>query len=393
MTERKQFRAIKGTRDILPPDSALWNWFEQTARDTFERYGYHDIRTPVFEPTELFARSIGADTDVVNKEMFTFGSGYDSDSMEESAPGLTYSLRPEATASVVRAYIEHGMNTLPGDVKLYYMGPMFRRERPQKGRYRQFYQIGAEVLGQSDAPAIDAELIEMLLVFFWRAGLDRTTLYVNSIGDKNCRPQYVELLREKLLKVKDSLGADSKRRIETNPLRVLDSKLPEEQAIIEKLPRISDHLCAECREHFTKLKEELKLRGVAYEENWRLVRGLDYYTRTTFEVTAAGLGSQNAVCGGGRYDRLVELLGGPPTKGIGFAIGSDRAILSIQESKNLPHLPGLAVFIAWMGLKAYPTAVSIARRLRESGVSVELPPEEMKFKKSLGLADKIGRAS
>jgi histidyl-tRNA synthetase len=384
MTERKQFRAIKGTRDILPPDSALWNWFEQTARDTFERYGYHDIRTPVFEPTELFARSIGADTDVVNKEMFTFGSGYDSDSMEESAPGLTYSLRPEATASVVRAYIEHGMNTLPGDVKLYYMGPMFRRERPQKGRYRQFYQIGAEVLGQSDAPAIDAELIEMLLVFFWRAGLDRTTLYVNSIGDKNCRPQYVELLREKLLKVKDSLGADSQRRIETNPLRVLDSKLPEEQAIIEKLPRISDHLCAECREHFTKLKEELKLRGVAYEENWRLVRGLDYYTRTTFEVTAAGLGSQNAVCGGGRYDGLVELLGGPPTKGIGFAI------LSIQESKNLPHLPGLAVFVAWMGAKCYPAAVAIARKLRDSGVSVELPPEEMKFKKSLGLADKLG---
>jgi histidyl-tRNA synthetase len=390
MTERKQFRAIKGTRDILPPDSALWNWFEQTARDTFERYGYRDIRTPVFEPTELFARSIGADTDVVNKEMFTFGSGHDPDSMEEIGPGLTYSLRPEATASVVRAYIEHGMNTLPGDVKLYYMGPMFRRERPQKGRYRQFYQIGAEVLGQSDAPAIDAELIEMLLVFFRRAGLDRTTLYINSIGDKNCRPQYVELLREELRKVKDSLGADSQRRIETNPLRVLDSKLPEEQAIIEKLPRISDHLCAECREHFAKLKEELKLHGVAYEENWRLVRGLDYYTRTTFEVTAAGLGSQNAVCGGGRYDGLVELLGGPPTKGIGFAIGSDRAILSIQEGGNLPHLPGLAVFVAWMGAKCYPAAVAIARKLRDSGVSVELPPEEMKFKKSLALADKLG---
>jgi histidyl-tRNA synthetase len=390
LSEKKQFRAIKGTRDILPPDSALWNWFEQAARDTFERYGYRDIRTPVFEPTELFARSIGADTDVVNKEMFTFGSGYDPDSLEESAAGLTYSLRPEATASVVRAYIEHGMHTLPGNVKLYYVGPMFRRERPQKGRYRQFYQIGAEVLGQSDAPAIDAELIEMLLVFFRRAGLDRTTLYINSIGDKNCRPQYVELLREELRKVKDSLGADSQRRIDTNPLRVLDSKLPEEQPIIEKLPRISDHLCAECREHFAKLKEELKLRGVAYEENWRLVRGLDYYTRTTFEVTAAGLGSQNAVCGGGRYDGLVELLGGPPTKGIGFAIGSDRAILSIQESKNLPLLPGLAVFVAWMELKAYPTAVSIARKLRESGVSVELPPEEMKFKKSLGMADKLG---
>ena len=381
MTEKREFKAIKGTRDILPPDSALWNWFEQTARDVFETYGFRDIRTPVFEETELFARSIGVETDVVNKEMFTFSTGHDPDSMGESAPDRTYSLRPEATASVARAYIENGMQTLPGNAKLYYMGPMFRRERPQKGRYRQFYQIGAEVLGQSDAPAIDAEVLEMLVMFFKRVGLTRTTLYVNSIGCKDCRPQYVELLREKLREVKDQLGPDSQRRIETNPLRVLDSKLPQEQPIIAKLPRISDHLCAECREHFTKLKEELGLRGIVYEENWRLVRGLDYYTRTTFEVTAEGLGSQNAVCGGGRYDGLVELLGGPPTKGIGFAIGSDRAILSIQEGGKLPHLPGLAVFVAWMGQAAYPTAVNITRKLRTAGLAVELPPEEMKFKK------------
>jgi len=390
VTEKHEFKAIKGTRDILPPDSALWNWFEQTARDVFETYGFRDIRTPVFEETELFARSIGAETDVVNKEMFTFSTGHDPDSMGESAPDRTYSLRPEATASVARAYIENGMQTLPGNTKLYYMGPMFRRERPQKGRYRQFYQIGAEVLGQSDAPAIDAEVLEMLVVFFKRVGLTRTTLYINSIGCKECRPQYVELLREKLREVKNQLGPDSQRRIETNPLRVLDSKLPQEQPIIAKLPRISDHLCAECREHFAKLKEELGLRGIVYEENWRLVRGLDYYTRTTFEVTAEGLGSQNAVCGGGRYDGLVELLGGPPTKGIGFAIGSDRAILSIQEGGKLPHLPGLAVFVAWMGQAAYPTAVNIARKLRTAGLAVELPPEEMKFKKSLGLADKLG---
>ena len=390
MTEKREFKAIKGTRDILPPDSALWNWFEQTARDVFETYGFREIRTPVFEETELFARSIGVETDVVNKEMFTFSTGHDPDSMGESAPDRTYSLRPEATASVARAYIENGMQTLPGNAKLYYMGPMFRRERPQKGRYRQFYQIGAEVLGQSDAPAIDAEVLEMLVMFFKRVGLTRTTLYVNSIGCKDCRPQYVELLREKLREVKDQLGPDSQRRIETNPLRVLDSKLPQEQPIIAKLPRISDHLCSECREHFTKLKEELGLRGIVYEENWRLVRGLDYYTRTTFEVTAEGLGSQNAVCGGGRYDGLVELLGGPPTKGIGFAIGSDRAILSIQEGGKLPHLPGLAVFVAWMGQAAYPTAVNITRKLRTAGLAVELPPEEMKFKKSLGLADKLG---
>jgi len=456
MPEKKQFRAIKGTRDILPPDSSLWNWFEQTAREVFESYNFRDIRSPIFEETDLFARSIGVETDVVGKEMYTFedksaalrnlstfagldeqlttiedllktqqipdtesnrstlisvkqrvseykaslqepGRG-DSDKLLQQCFFLLYyfqlserlTLRPEATASVCRAYIEHGMHALAGNVKLYYIGPMFRRERPQKGRYRQFYQIGAEVLGQSDAPAIDAEVLEMLLVFFRRVGLTRTTLFVNSIGDKECRPKYVELLREELLKVKDQLGADSQRRIETNPLRVLDSKLPQEQAIIEKLSRISDHLCDACREHFANLKNELKLRNINYEENWRLVRGLDYYTRTTFEVTAEGLGSQNAVCGGGRYDGLVELLGGPPTKGIGFAIGSDRAILSIQEGAEAHALPGLSVYIAWMGAASYPAAVSIARKLREAGLSVEMPPEEMKFKKSLGLADKLG---
>jgi histidyl-tRNA synthetase len=439
-SERRQFRAIKGTRDILPPDSALWNWFEQSAREVFESYNFRDIRTPIFEETNLFARAVGADTDIVGKEMFTspdpsiledgnFVSGwqklkelaiaYDPGrgdmpqdvrervlgqarswalashtailwAIEEALKNLM-SLRPEATAGSVRAYIEHGMQTLPGNQKLYYIGPMFRRERPQKGRYRQFYQVGAEVLGPSDAPAIDAEVLEMLLTLFNRVGLSNINLYINSIGCKECRPKYVGLLREKLREVKDHLKEDSQRRIETNPLRVLDSKLPEEQPAIEKLPRISDHLCDACREHFAKLKEELALRGIRYEENWRLVRGLDYYTRTTFEVTAAGLGSQNAVCGGGRYDGLVELLGGPAgIKGIGFAIGTDRAILSIQEGGNLPKLPGLAVFIAWMGAKAYAPAVAIAKKLRERGFAVELPPEEMKFKKSLGLADKLG---
>ncbi|MGB9245929.1 MAG: histidine--tRNA ligase [Candidatus Acidiferrales bacterium] len=483
MSERKQFRAIKGTRDILPPDSARWNWFEHTAREVFESYNFGEIRLPIFEETRLFARAVGLDTDIVGKEMFILEQNYENktgsdlghlresikfaaisldgdQSFEEFKKSLdrfsadyktalnlglvyqyefahvglgylddgisllgdilrsprdtgwkeifrgaaaqtldylykilleaTSALRPEATASVCRAYIEHNMQALPGNQKLYYIGPMFRRERPQKGRYRQFYQIGAEVLGHSDAPAIDAEVLEMLLVFFNRVGLTRTTLYVNSIGDKNCRPQYVELLREELRKVKDKLKEDSQRRIETNPLRVLDSKIPEEQPIIETLPRISDHLCDECRAHFAKLKEELNLRGIEYKENWRLVRGLDYYTRTTFEVTAEGLGSQNAVCGGGRYDGLVELLGGPPTKGIGFAIGTDRSILSIEEGGKAPKLGGLAVYIAWMGQESYPTAVGIARKLRAAGLSVELPPEEMKFKKSLGLADKLG---
>jgi histidyl-tRNA synthetase len=463
--ERRQFRAIKGTRDILPPDSALWNWFEQSAREVFESYNFRDIRTPIFEETSLFARAVGTDTDIVGKEMYTFQdrpsdlpgpddevllweyasrllSKFDNGEIPQSEHnrevarrlraklteresadqqilrtadyrpdlerhnrisseivylvlnvglGESVTMRPEATASVCRAYIEHGMQTLPGNQKLYYIGPMFRRERPQKGRYRQFYQVGAEVLGSSDAPAIDAEVLEMLLTLFHRVGLANIKLYVNSIGCKECRPKYVELLRAELRTVKDQLKEDSQRRIETNPLRVLDSKLPEEQAIIEKLPRISEHLCDACREHFAKLKEELALRGVAYEENWRLVRGLDYYTRTTFEVTAAGLGSQNAVCGGGRYDGLVHLLGGQEgIKGIGFAIGTDRAILSIQEGGNLPKLAGLAVFIAWMGSKAYAPAVAIAKKLRALGLAIELPPEELKFRKSLGLSDKLG---
>jgi len=476
---KMKFQAIKGTRDILPPDSTLWNRVEQTAREVFAAYGFNEIRLPIFEQTELFARAVGGDTDIVAKEMYRF-EDHDLGQLEsvrsvalarnpvisqafsrqmfeyeieyfiavakgelstgelpktpenlraiEDLPvllgrlrqlvqpelgeqevaqyklyvehirnairtvrlGDSVSLRPEATASVCRAYIEHGMQTLPGNVKLYYVGPMFRRERPQKGRYRQFYQIGAEVLGQSDAPAIDAEVIEMLLSFFEKAGLANATLSVNSIGDKNCRPQYIELLRTELQKVKAKLGPDSQRRIETNPLRVLDSKLPEEQAIIEELPRIADHLCESCRAHFAKLQEELKLRGILYEINWRLVRGLDYYTRTTFEIVAPGLGSQNAVCGGGRYDGLVELLGGPPTKGIGFAIGTDRLILSLQETGKAAAAKSLDVYVAWMGEKSYAPAVKLARKLRDSGFAVELPPEEMKFKKSLGLADKLG---
>jgi len=419
VSDHAKFRAVKGVRDIAPPDSALWNHVERTARDVFARYGFGEIRLPIFEHTELFARSIGEDTDVVSKEMFTFldpAPDFDAlakslrdaadtdkwtderaknlqalrEALQHTAHGDKLTLRPEATASACRAYIEHGMHTLPGNVKLYYMGPMFRRERPQKGRFRQFYQIGAEVLGQSDAPAIDAELIEMLMTFFAATGLTGAQLFINSIGDKNCRPKYVETLRAELHKVKDQLGPDSQRRIETNPLRVLDSKIPEEQPVIEKLPHIADHLCDDCRDHFKKLRDELALRQVSYEINWRLVRGLDYYMRTTFEIIAPGLGSQNAVCGGGRYDGLVELLGGPPTKGTGFAIGTDRVILSLQETNKVAAPRAVELLIVWMGDRAYATAVRIASRLRAERIAVELPPEEWKMKKSLGLADKLG---
>ena len=407
----RKFQAIKGTRDLLPPETALWNRVEQTAHEVFATFGFGEIRLPIFEPTELFARSIGLDTDVVSKEMYSFPDPFELEEIitayrfaESRTPGAGQILtiasllpdhqmiaaRPEATASVCRAYIEHGMQGLPQPVKLYYIGPMFRRERPQKGRYRQFYQIGAEVLGGTDAPAIDAEVIEMVMTFFEKLELQGVQLDVNSIGCRECRPKYVELLRAELQKVKDKLGADSQRRIETNPLRVLDSKLEHEQPIIEKLPRIGEHLCKDCAEHYAAVKRELGLRGVKYRENWRLVRGLDYYMRTTFEITASGLGSQNAVCGGGRYDGLVELLGGPPTKGIGFAIGEDRLILSLQESGKALAQQGRDVYIAWMGEKAHATAIRAAKNLRNAGFSVELPPVEQKFGKALGQADKLG---
>ena len=382
MATKAKFQAIKGTRDLLPPETELWNRVEQTAHEVFATFGFGEIRPPIFEPTDLFARAVGGETDIVSKEMYSF----------EDRDDTSVSLRPEATASVCRAYIEHNMQQLPAPVKLYYLGPMFRRERPQKGRYRQFYQIGAEILGGTDAPGIDAQVIEMVMAFFARLGLQGVQLEINSIGHSapECRRGYVEKLKAALERVKDHLGEDSKHRIETNPLRVLDSKLESEQAVIANLPRIGDHLCDDCAKHYKEVKRQLELRGVAFKENWRLVRGLDYYMRTTFEITAKGLGSQNAVCGGGRYDGLVELLGGPPTKGIGFAIGEDRLVLSLQEAGKGSVALGRDVYIAWMGEKAQRAAIAVAQKLRNAGFRVELPPAEQKFGKALGQADKLG---
>ncbi len=421
MTDKRKFHTVRGVRDILPPDSSLWNWFEATARDVLESFNFREIRLPIFEETELFARSVGAETDIVSKEMYTFHDPLDVDQaiksvlghgldptrahLGSSAPASasqiwdflnkfeSLTLRPEATASVARAYIEHGMQTQPGLVKLYYAGPMFRRERPQKGRYRQFYQIGAEVLGTSDHPAIDAELIEMLTVLLERCKLGNWTLLVNSIGDPNCRPAYVELLREELRKVKDRLGQDSLRRVETNPLRVFDSKVPEEQAIIANLPKITDHLCDACRQHFDDLRRQLDLRSISWTHEPRLVRGLDYYMRTTFEITSTHLGAQNALAGGGRYDGLVEMLGGPPTKGIGFALGEDRFIEVIQAAGQISAASvgrPLDAFIVWMGSESYLAAVRLARRLRQEGLCVEMPAQELKVGKALNLADRLG---
>jgi histidyl-tRNA synthetase len=375
--ELQPIRSVKGTRDLLPFETWRWQKVEDEARGVFRAYNFQEIRTPLLERTELFSRSVGADTDIVTKEMYTF----------EDRDRESLTLRPEATASVVRACIEHGLLNQGGVQKLYYLGPMFRRERPQKGRYRQFYQIGAEVLG-SDRPEIDAEGLEMLVTFLGRLGIQQFTLRINSVGCGECRPEYVTVLRRALESVKTQLCADCQRRAETNPLRVLDCKVEADQPIIAKLPSILDHLCPECRQHFNAVTGGLDQRGLAYQITPRLVRGLDYYTRTTFEITSGALGAQDALLGGGRYDGLSEMLGGPACPGFGFAIGEDRLLLAFDAASNLKPEP-VAAYIVWMGDDALKRAVDLARELRKEEFRVELLYNPMKMKKSMGIANKL----
>jgi histidyl-tRNA synthetase len=368
-------KAVKGTRDLLPPSTEVWNRVEAAARAIFRAYNYHEIRTPIFEETQLFARGVGADTDIVTKEMYTFVDRDDS----------SLTLRPENTASVIRAYIEHRLDQRPGVQKLYYIGPMFRRERPQKGRFRQFYQIGAEAIG-SESPMVDAEVIEMVVAILKGVGLSGFELLINSVGDANCRPQYVERLREELKAVAPRMCGDCQRRAETNPLRVLDCKIEADQPIIEKLPHITDCLCEACRAHFAAVKQYLTELGIDYEVRPRLVRGLDYYMRTTFEVVHGALGAQNSVLGGGRYDGLAESLGSRVhSPGIGFSIGEDRLVMSV-EGEQAPV--ALDLFIAPLGEPAARHAAVMARDFRAAGVSVELV--EGKLKRSMELANKLG---
>ncbi len=351
---------------------------DEEARRVFTAYGFDEIRTPVIEQTALFERSVGADTDIVSKEMFTF-----RDRDEESV-----SLRPEATASVIRACIENGLFNQGRVHKLYYSGPMFRRERPQKGRYRQFYQIGAEVLG-ADEPEIDAEILEMLLLFLDRIGIRDFSLVINSVGCENCRPEYVKELRKALGAIREKLCGDCQRRAEANPLRVLDCKVEADQPLIAGLPRIVEHLCVECRQHFEGVRAGLEARGITHQVTPRLVRGLDYYTRTTFEVTSPALGAQNALLGGGRYDGLAEMLGGPRMPGLGFAIGQDRLMLAVEHSGFLKVQPSVDAYVAWMGDRAMRPAAELSRSLRREGLSVEIHYAPMKLKKSLGIANRL----
>jgi histidyl-tRNA synthetase len=381
-------KAVRGTRDLLPPETALWNFVEATVRDAFRAYNFQEIRTPIFESTELFARGVGEETDIVSKEMYT----WKDQGRAESDKGQSLTLRPENTAGVVRAYIEHklwdrGLN------KLFYIGPQFRRERPQKGRYRQFYQIGAEVIGPatsgSESPARDAEILELLATLLDRLGITGWQLQLNSIGCANDRAAYNEALRKALDPVKDKMCVDCQRRAVTNPLRVFDCKVPEDQPIIEKLPRISEFLDEPCRQHFQQVQEILRSVGVPFTLNDRLVRGLDYYTRTAFEFTHGNLGAQNAILGGGRYDGLSEGLGGPPAPGIGFAIGEDRLVMSLGKTpEDVSRKPD--VYIAPLGPGMNKEAARLARELRGHDIVVELGDETFRLKKSLETASKLG---
>jgi histidyl-tRNA synthetase len=350
-------RNLPGTRDLLPEEIARWHFAEDRARRVFDQYGYLEIRTPIIEPTELFARGVGGDTDIVGKEMYTF--------LDKSERSI--SLRPEATASVVRSYVQNTMYRGGGLTKLYYIGPMFRHEKQQKGRWRQFYQVGAESLG-SDHPAVDAEMIEMALWYLESLGI-QSRLLLNSVGCGNCRPQYLEVLRRALQDRLPYLCEDCRRRTSTNSLRVFDCKVESCQPHIEKLPLITDHLCAECREHFERVKGYLGEAAIPYDIVPRLVRGLDYYVRTAFEIVSGELGSQNALAGGGRYNGLSEILGGPPVPGIGFAMGLDRLVMVLPEERSAEFQWKPEVFLASMGEPAFRKALEIARQLRRKGHS------------------------
>jgi histidyl-tRNA synthetase len=428
--KRPALKAVRGTRDLLPDQTPLWNRVESTARAVFSRYGFGEIRTPLFESTDLFARGVGEETDIVSKEMFTWEDR--ARAASEKAQSLT--LRPENTAGVVRAYIEHKLGETGHLQKLYYIGPQFRRERPQRGRYRQFWQIGAEVIGPqssgSESPLRDAEILEMLASLLNELGIRDWRLELNSVGNAEDRARYNAALREALQPVKHRMCEDNQRRADTNPLRVLDSKDEADQDLINALPKIADYLSPESRAHFDQVLAALDACSVPYHLNPRLVRGLDYYTRTTFEFTVTtGLGTQNALLGGGRYDGLSEMLGGPRAPGIGFAIGEDRLILTLQAQmeadaaaiseaptelgtpsnlgapssptasssakvgppQNPWAAPKLDAYIAPLGAAQNPAALALAHDLRAAGLTLEVGDGSFKLRKHFDTADTLAR--
>jgi histidyl-tRNA synthetase len=376
---KKHYQALRGTRDILPDEAVRWQFVEDTARSVFARYGFREIRTPVFEATELFTRSVGEASDIVRKEMYTFERGDDS-----------MTLRPENTASVVRAFVEHSMfrNVASGyPERYYYIGPMFRHERPQKGRQRQFHQIGVEVLGAAE-PLVDAETIQMVDVFLDELGIEERELVIGSVGDETCRPGFKAALKQWLEPRLGELCEDCRRRYEENPLRVFDCKIEEDQRLLSGAPVVLEMLCGACQEHFEEVRRILDRYGIRYRVEPRLVRGLDYYERTVFEVLSDQLGSQNAILGGGRYDGLVEELGGPPIPGLGFAMGIERMILLLPE--RLGSTSGFDVALVSLGTEGAYAAVEMAQRLRATRLRVISPVSERPMGAQLKRANKLG---
>ena len=371
-----EIKAIRGFNDILPQEIGKWHFVEDTARDIFEGFGFSELRIPVIERTDLFARGIGEATDIVEKEMYTF----------TDKGGNSLTLRPEATASMARAYLEHQMYSFDPVAKVYFMGPMFRYERPQKGRYRQFYQIDAEVFGV-DNPMVDAEVIVMLMHFLRKVGLQTLELQINSLGCRECRPRYREELKRFFEKKSFQLCEDCQRRLQTNPLRILDCKVEGCKESIANAPKVIDFICSNCQEHFGRVKEYLTVTGVKFDLNPNMVRGLDYYTRTCFEVVSYDLGSQNAVTGGGRYDHLFQDIGGLDIPGIGFAIGMERLISLLPKDRTFIQNPHL--FIATLGDETSKEAYQLANELHLRGIRTELDYEGKSLKSQMRRAGKL----
>ncbi len=378
MTEiRSVVKGVRGAPDILPSETARWRQVEAAARRILERYGYQEIRTPIFERTELFVRGIGEGTDIVEKEMYTF--------QDKGKESLT--LRPEGTAPVVRAYLEHRLDTVGSVCKVYYLGPMFRHERPQAGRFRQFHQIGAEAIGIED-PALDAEVLALLCHLFEVLGVQGVELQLNSIGCENCRPIFRDQFAAYMRKKRARLCPDCLIRLERNPLRILDCKVEGCRKLVADAPKSTEFLCDKCGGHFRRLQGLLRLLRIDYTLNERLVRGLDYYTRTTFEFLHPALGAQNAIAGGGRYDRLVEEMGGVPTPGIGFAIGMERLLAALSREKR--EEPRTGIFVATLGEEAFQSGLLLVQELRRRGLRSVLDMEGRSLKSQMRLAHKEG---
>ncbi len=380
MGERKVLKNVRGTKDILPEDSFKWQHIEMKVREIFELYNYKEIRTPIFEETELFARGIGELTDIVSKEMYTF----------EDKGGTRLTLKPEMTASVMRAYIQYEINKKIPLFKVYYISPMFRQERPQAGRLRQFHQIGAEAIGSGN-PEVDAEIISLTLHIIDSFGVKNYLLKINSVGCQKCRPKYKTVLSDYLRNFYDSLSDESKKRLEYNPLRILDSKDESDRRVVQNAPKILDYLCTECDHHFKELLIYLNELNVPYEIDSRLVRGLDYYTKTAFEVLSSELGSQDAIAGGGRYDMLSSLIGGPEIPGVGFALGVERLLIILEKNNyNFGQDKKPFVFIAFLGDKSKLHSLKIAQELRKKSIPCEIDLLNRSLKSQMREANRQG---